>query len=185
MKSFLHLIIGPMFAGKSSELIRRIRRFQVAGSRVLLVNHLLDDRYTEGGFVVTHDHIKMPAVSTNDLSSIDVSNVDCIGIDEGQFFQNIVPMVLMWLQQHAITIIIAALDGTFEQKPFGQLLELIPHADKVKKMSAVCRVCNADAAFTHRLSNTSNTIEIGGADQYQPLCRHCLLKNFNVDRLNL
>lgn len=179
MRSRLELVLGPMFAGKSSELIRRARRAALAGQRVLVINHSCDVRYGCAGSVTTHDQVVMTALSTDRLADVDITNAQVVAIDEGQFFNDIQTIVCGWLERYNCTVIIAALDGTAEREPFGSILSLLPHTDRVDKLVAVCSTCGADAPFTRRVvARTSETdpIHVGGLESYRPTCRKCFVE---------
>jgi thymidine kinase len=134
---FIEIILGPMFSGKSSELLKKYRRHKKLGLKCILVKYLHDTRYSKTG-IATHDLViqdKDVITCGTKLKYIDevMNNYDVILIDEGQFFDDIVDVVDN-LANNGKKIIIASLDGTFEQKPFGHTLELIPKAEKVKKI---------------------------------------------------
>lgn len=104
-----------------------------------------------------------------------ISNVDVIAVDEGQFFPDIVECTQKWADMGKI-VIVAALDATFERKPFGSICQLVPMAESVKKLSAVCLHCSEEAQFTHKhCNNTGEINDIGGLDKYIPVCRKCFL----------
>lgn len=171
-KGQLQLILGPMFSGKSTELIRRLKRFQVAKYEVLIVKYAKDVRYDEYG-IATHDNQSLPAVSATTLTDLTdkAKNYDVIGIDEGQFFPDI-----RWAETMANAgkvVLIAALDGTFQRKPFANILELVPFAESVVKLSAVCMNCFGEAAFSKRTTEEDSLEVIGGADKYMAVCRQC------------
>uniref|UniRef100_A0A1A7WCU0 Thymidine kinase n=1 Tax=Iconisemion striatum TaxID=60296 RepID=A0A1A7WCU0_9TELE len=169
----IQIIFGPMFSGKSTELMRRVRRFQVAQYKCLVVKYARDTRYSDTG-MATHDKNTMEAVPANCLGDVrSVALQACvIGIDEGQFF----PDTVEFCEEMANlgkTIIVAALDGTFQRKPFGNILNLVPLAESVVKLHAVCMQCYKDAAYTKRIGAEKEVEVIGGADKYQAVCRKC------------
>jgi len=174
----LQVIFGPMFSGKSTELQRRLRRHVVANRRVLVVKYAGDNRYDEdvrsASRAVTHDLATMPAVPTKELHNIDnvAHNYDVIGIDEGQFFDDIAVYCEKWAQAGK-TVIVAALDGTFQRKPFKSVLALVPLAEEITKLTAVCTDCAANAAFTARTSKETAVELIGGTSSYKAVCRAC------------
>lgn len=192
--SFLCLIIGPMFSGKSTELLRKMRMFQVAGLATTNIVHTSDTRYvtssTSSPVVSTHDRTTQPAVAVTRLGEIDlckpsdVSNSSVIGIDEGQFFPDLVEWVLDAVEIHKKIVIVAALDGSFLRTPFDVVARLIPVCDDVIKLHAVCMACKKKKApFTSRRivnsensNNTDDVICVGGAELYQATCRSCWLK---------
>jgi len=176
----IQLILGPMFSGKSTELIRRLKRYQVAQYEVMIVKYAKDQRYDEKG-IATHCGQTLPAVSANKLEELgDKSReYDVIGIDEGQFF----PDVVEWCEEMANRgkiVLIAALDGTFQRRPFQNILNLVPLAEDVTKLQAVCMSCFKDAAFSKRISNEDGVEVIGGADKYMAVCRHCYYSSIQV-----
>lgn len=172
-KGQIQIIFGPMFSGKTTELVRRIRRYQVANHACLLIKYDKDVRYEEDR-VSTHDQQKMSALPCHKLSNIKskAMKFNIIGIDEGQFFPDIVEFCED-LANKGKTVIVAALDGTFQRKAFGNILSLIPLAENVVKLNAVCMHCFKDAAFTKRLGDEKKVEIIGGAERYWSVCREC------------
>jgi len=174
----IEVVFGPMFSGKSSELIRRVRRHQIAKKECLVLNYAKDTRYTDSDACCTHDKNMLKATRINLLSQVDslVENQDVVAIDEGQFFDDLVYHAEKWANQGKI-VIIAALDATFEMKPFGNICELLPLAESVKKLSAVCLDCGEKASFTKRVTNDKEIELIGHLDIYKPVCRKCFHKS--------
>jgi len=179
----LELIIGPMFSGKSSELIRKIRILKVINSSFIIIKPIIDDRYDKNQ-IVTHNKETEACIIIDDLKSINDSQINdyhTIFIDEGQFLKNLKNVVLYWVEKLNKNVIISGLDGDFQRKPIGEILDLIPYADKYEKLSALCTKCNDGtlAIFSHRLSNNNcNQVLIGSNDLYEPLCRkHYLIFN--------
>ena len=169
----LQLIIGPMFSGKTTELIRIIRRYNVSTFKTLILKYTLDTRYSEK--LATHDKIQYEAVPTMKLNDVleTALKYDVIGIDEGQFFTDLFDFVKTLLE-YGKRVVIAGLDGNYKQQPFGQILQLIPLADSVKKLRAICVCCNHDASFSHRTTSEEKEQVIGGAESYVAMCRRCL-----------
>lgn len=179
-KGQIQIIFGPMFSGKTTELVRRIKRYQVANHSCLLIKYDKDIRYDEDR-VATHDKQKMPAVPCHKLCILksEAMKFNIIGIDEGHFFPDIVEFCEE-LANKGKTIIVAALDGTFQRKAFGNILSLVPLAENVIKLNAVCMNCFKDAAFTKRLGGEKKIEIIGGAERYWSVCRECFyLPNSN------
>lgn len=173
LRGELQLIFGPMFAGKTTELIRRLNRYKVAGRTCLVVNYT-SDASRPIDKIMTHDNEYREAIQAtrlDDLKSMtDFYNI--IGIDDGHFFPDIVSFAEE-MTRCGKTVIVAALDGTFQRKPFGHVLELVPLAESVIKLTAVCTVCYDKASFTKR-SGTETKVEcLGGIETYTPLCRKC------------
>eukprot|EP00055_Hartaetosiga_balthica_P007150 m.24196 g.24196 ORF g.24196 m.24196 type:complete len:231 (-) comp5628_c0_seq1:360-1052(-) len=174
----IHLIFGPMFSGKSTELIRRMKRYSIADHDCVVIKYSKDTRYGDG--VRTHDSQHLSAVACSKLEEImdSLDDIDVIGIDEGQFFPDVVSFseTMANLGKH---VIIAALDGTFQRKPFNNILELVPLAEKVVKLNAVCMQCkNEEAAFSKRIGAETEVEVIGGTDKYLAVCREC----YNEDK---
>lgn len=169
----IQIIFGPMFSGKSTELIRRVRRFQIAQYNCLVIKYAKDTRYSDAG-MATHDKSTMEAVPANCLADIrPLALKACvIGIDEGQFFPDTVEFAEEMANLGKI-IIVAALDGTFQRKAFGNILNLVPLAESVVKLHAVCMQCYKEAAYTKRIGEEKEVEVIGGADKYQAVCRKC------------
>ncbi|XP_054636016.1 thymidine kinase, cytosolic [Dunckerocampus dactyliophorus] len=169
----IQVIFGPMFSGKSTELMRRVRRFQIAQYCCLVVKYAKDTRYSDTG-MATHDNNTMEAIPANCLRDVrSLAFQACvIGIDEGQFFPDIVEFCEE-MANVGKTVIVAALDGTFQRKPFGNILNLVPLAESVVKLHAVCMQCYRDAAYTKRIGAELEVEVIGGADKYQAVCRKC------------
>ncbi|XP_056323732.1 thymidine kinase, cytosolic [Danio aesculapii] len=169
----IQVIFGPMFSGKSTELMRRVRRFQVAQYSCLLIKYAKDTRYSCTG-MATHDMNTMEAVPANCLRDVAPLALQAcvIGIDEGQFFPDTVEFCEE-MANMGKTIIVAALDGTFQRKAFGNILNLVPLAESVVKLNAVCMQCFKEAAYTKRLGAEKEVEVIGGADKYHAVCRCC------------
>mmetsp|Transcript_19123 Transcript_19123/g.31286 ORF Transcript_19123/g.31286 Transcript_19123/m.31286 type:complete len:285 (+) Transcript_19123:161-1015(+) len=174
----IQLIVGPMFSGKSTELLRRMRRYGCAKKRTLHIKYKFDNRYTADTgsslHLITHDKQFVEASPCVRLEEVEKSaeEFDCIGIDEGQFFADIIEFSEKMANIGKI-VIVAALDGTFQRKPFGRINELFHLAEYVTKLSAVCSMCGKDAFFTLRLSAETEVEVIGGADKYVAACRAC------------
>lgn len=180
-KGQLQVIFGPMFSGKTTELLRRIKRYQVATYSCLVIKYENDNRYDNVG-VSTHDRQTYQAVSCSKLSDVMQIAIkyEVIGVDEGQFFPDILRFSEEMTKLNKI-VIVAALDGDFQRKPFGNILELVPIAESVVKLSAVCMNCYGEGAFTKRLCSDTAIEVIGGADKYMAACRDCHTKNLNVE----
>lgn len=163
-----------MFSGKTTELMRRMRRYTHAKKRCQVIKYSKDIRY-DAECASTHDRQKCAAVGCTRLSELDpqsLMDVDVIGIDEGQFFPDCVEFADRWASQGKV-VIVAALDATFERKPFGAILDLIPLAETVCKLNAVCMLCHREASFTKRIGSETAVEVIGGADKYLSTCRAC------------
>ncbi|XP_034960114.1 thymidine kinase, cytosolic [Zootoca vivipara] len=172
----IQVIFGPMFSGKSTELMRRVRRFQIAQYKCLVIKYSKDTRYCVNG-VSTHDRNTMEAYSACCLKDVhqEAVNAAVIGIDEGQFFPDIVEFCEA-MANAGKTVIVAALDATFQRKAFGNILQLVPLAESVVKLNAVCMECYREASYTKRLGTEKEVEVIGGADKYHSVCRVCYFK---------
>ncbi|XP_075701335.1 thymidine kinase, cytosolic isoform X2 [Rhinoderma darwinii] len=173
----IQVILGPMFSGKSTELMRRVRRFQVAQYRCILIKYAKDTRYSKEQ-LATHDRHTMSAVSACNLADVfsEALIYSVIGIDEGQFFPDVVEFCED-MANKGKTVIVAALDGTFQRKAFGDILNLVPLAESVVKLNAVCMGCYREASYTKRLGAEKEVEVIGGADKYHSVCRPCYFRN--------
>jgi len=176
MNGRLELIMGCMFSGKSTELIRRLKRYKAINKQVLVINSAKDTRSTEQ-VLKTHDGVTFNCMKTNNLNEIfkskDFRNVEIIGIDEGQFFNGLYDFVIgsLKLDKH---VIVASLDGDSNQETFGETLSLIPIADEVDKLKAFCMECNdgTPAPFSKRITMQNEGQElVGDNDFYKAVCR--------------
>ncbi len=179
----LELILGPMFAGKSSAVLGRIRRNDVIGRRTLCITSALDTRYTQEARIVSHNKDHYPATAVTELTPILQAEAfhaaDCVVVEEAQFFPDLRDFVIAAVETYNKDVICVGLDGDSERKPFGQLLDLIPLANTIQKLPALCRVCadGTEAIFTYRKPGApGGQVSVGGQDQYEPLCRHHYLE---------
>ena len=172
----LKLIIGPMFSGKSTELIRHIRMLKVIDAKYIVIKPKIDIRY-KSDKIVTHNKDYENCIIVDDLNEIDdmlIINYSYLVIDEGQFIKNLKNKVLYWVEKFNINVIIGGLDGDFQRNPIGEIIDLIPYADTYNKMYALCKICNdgTTALFSHRILNTNKEqILIGTNNSYIPVCR--------------
>jgi thymidine kinase len=175
----ISLILGCMFASKSTALLGRMRRVQHAHKKTLLIKFAADMRY-HSTLMSTHDRSMAEALPVSTLAEVDdnlINAVDAIFIDEGSFFPDLIIFCEKWANSGK-EVTVASLDGTSNREPFGQICELVPLAERVDKLTAVCMCCRVkDASFTIR-NNTdnANTIQIGGAELYSAACRDCWLQ---------
>ena len=183
---FLEVVCGSMFSGKSEELIRRLRRAEIAQQKVLVFKHSLDNRKTID-YIVSHNGNKLKAFAlssaTEILELID-DDVSVIGIDEVQFFSNDIVNTIHTLINNGKRVIAAGLDLDFRGVPFGSIPLLMAIADNTTKLKAVCIKCGDNAHFTQRLINdqpakyNDPVILVGAEEFYQARCRNC----FIIDR---
>lgn len=172
----LTVILGCMFAQKTTELVRYIRRYRSIGHSVLVVNHSLDDRYGGGG-VVTHDEKRESGVMASYLAELDEAvrsgTYQVVVVDEAQFFPDLFDHITRWADECTVQIVVAGLDGTFARDPFGDLLRLVPHAEEVIRLSALCVHCRdgSKAIYSRRKKTIDTVTMIGGGDMYEAVCR--------------
>ena len=168
------MITGSMFSGKTEELIRRLRRAQFAGLRVEIFKPALDKRYSENR-VVSHDDKSIISTPVDNASAILLLAVDVnvVGIDEAQFFDDSVIEVCNTLADNGIRVIIAGLDMDFMGKPFGPIPALLSVAEYVTKVHAICMRCGNLAQFSLRKSEDEQVVLLGENNLYEPLCRNC------------
>lgn len=175
----LEVIVGPMFSGKSEELIRRLKRARIARQRVGCFKPDIDLRYhrtaiashsdqTHEAAVVTPNADRLREVLFND-SLID--SVEVVGVDEVQFFDNAILPLILELVGMGKRVILAGLDTTFANEPFGPVPALMALADKVTKLSAVCMTCGQPAIHTQRLGDSQALVMVGAAGMYEARCR--------------
>ncbi len=174
---WIELVCGCMFSGKTEELLRRIRRVEIARQRVKVFKPKMDIRYAQDE-VVSHNQISMQAIPVDNALKILELSTDCqvVGIDEAQFFDENLPHVIQILANQNIRVIISGLDMDFEGKPFGVMPQLMAIADFVTKVKAICSCCGAPASFSYRLDKSDNQVLIGEKDKYEPRCRRCFQK---------
>tara|TARA_B110000438_G_C15765248_1_gene629262 strand:+ start:1072 stop:1626 length:555 start_codon:yes stop_codon:yes gene_type:complete len=170
----LEVICGCMFSGKTEELIRRIRRAQIAKLSVIVFKPIIDSRYSESQ-IVSHNNIKIESHSLK--SSIEINNYssdfDVIGIDEAQFFDEKILNVCKKLANDGKRVIVAGLDKDYKGLPFGSMPELMCESDYLDKLRAICVRCGQSASYTKRISNETDQVVIGELDKYEARCRTC------------
>ena len=177
---WLEVVCGPMFSGKSEELIRRLRHAEIAGQRALIVKPELDSRY-DIGHVVSHAGAKMRAVEVEAPAEIPglVGDYDVVGVDEVQFFRPEIVLVIDGLVELGKRVVACGLDQDFRGLPFGAMPELLCRAELVDKLQAVCHRCGGPATMTQRLVDGAPapaddaTIVVGALEQYEARCRSC------------
>ena len=175
----LELIIGNMFSGKTTELIRRINREKSINKRILVINYLADNRYFNN-CIVTHDQTKINSLKLFNFESFNyglIDQYDSFFIDEGQFFIDLYDFVNTLVETYHKHVVVSGLDGDHNRNVFGQIIKLIPICDTVDKLQAYCKKCNngTPAPFSKKLLNrtgSENVIDIGGNDKYIPVCRY-------------
>jgi len=177
LKMSLQIYLGPMFAGKSSTIIRTVNRYKSIGMNVCLVTHTSDTRYAEQQFLQNHDAMTIPCERWSKLMDFFDSEVyknsTILLIDEAQFFPDLKEFVLKAVECCGKNVTLFGLDGDADRKPFGQLLDCIPLADEVIKLKAFCKLCGdgTEALFTYCQTKKTEQVCVGGAEMYMPLCR--------------
>lgn len=177
---WVEVICGSMFSGKSEELIRRVRRAKYGKLSVAVFKPAIDDRYAEE-YIVSHNGTSFtayPISQSMEIIDIVTDEVDVVGIDEAQFFDENITKVVDHLAKRGIRVIIAGLDTDFRGEPFGQMPKLMALAESVTKLNAICPVCGSPASRTQRLidgkpaSYDDPVIMVGASESYEPRCRH-------------
>jgi thymidine kinase len=170
----IEVICGSMFSGKTEELIRRLKRAQIARLTVEIFKPRTDTRFDENA-VVSHNANSIQSTPVDSSSAILLlgSDVQVVGIDEAQFFDDELPNVCNILANKGVRVIVAGLDMDFKGKPFGPMPALMAIAESVTKVHAVCVVCGNPALYSYRLVPGEGTIMLGEKESYEPRCRVC------------
>ena len=181
---WIEVICGSMFAGKTEELLRRIKRVEYAKKNIIVFKPTIDNRYSESE-VVSHNNDRTPCYNISKPDEIyDIISKEkpyAVAIDEVQFMDRSIIEVCEKLADQGIRVIVAGLDTNFRGEPFGVMPDLLARAEHVTKLTAICQVCGAPATRTQRLINgkpakyNDPTILVGAKEQYEPRCRHCHL----------
>jgi thymidine kinase len=172
---WVEVITGSMFSGKSEELIRRVRRAQIARQRVQIFKPRVDDRYAVDQ-IVSHSDMKMPSVvaaSSREILEQVEDRTEVVGIDEGQFFDAGIVQVINTLADRGLRVIVAGLDQDFTGRPFEPMPQILAVAEYVDKTLAICMQCGAPANRTQRLTGSTDRVVVGGAADYEARCRRC------------
>ncbi len=172
---WIEVIVGSMFSGKSEELIRRLRRAQIARQKVQIFKPALDTRYAEDA-IVSHSEMRIPssAVTTAKALLDQVEgDTEVVGIDEGQFFDAQLPMVCDTLADRGKRVIVAGLDQDYLGKPFEPMPQLLAIAEYITKTLAICMVCGNPANHTQRLVASEDRVLLGAQGTYEARCRRC------------
>jgi thymidine kinase len=172
---WIEVITGSMFSGKSEELIRRLRRAQIARQQVQIFKPVIDDRYSDIA-IVSHSDMKIPSESVSTAAELRARvrpDTDVVGIDEGQFFDAALPAVCAELADQGKRVIVAGLDTDFRAKPFEPMPQLLATAEYITKTLAICMVCGGPANRTQRLVASNDRVLVGATGTYEARCRHC------------
>ena len=174
----IEIIMGSMFSGKSTELLRRCRTYSAIKKEVLLINHSLDTRCENE--LKTHDNMIMSAVKTDKLCALEIDpDVDIVAIDEAQFFEDLYEFLVMNETRKNLVILISGLDGDSNRKSFGQIFKCIPLCNTVTKLCAMCSICKdgTPGVFSKRLSSSTDQVCIGAGHEFISVCRKHYLSN--------
>jgi len=174
---WIEVICGSMFSGKTEELIRRLNRAKIARQRVEIFKPEIDKRYDEEK-VVSHDENSINSTPVQSASQILLltNDVDVVGVDEAQFFDDELSSVCNHLANNGIRVIVAGLDMDFMGKPFGPIPGLLATAEYVTKVHAICMKCGNLAQYSHRTIAGDKLVVLGETESYEPLCRACFLE---------
>ena len=172
---WIEVITGSMFSGKSEELIRRLRRAQIARQKVQIFKPVIDDRYSDD-HIISHSELRFPSENLSSsralLERVD-KDTEVVGIDEGQFFDVELPAVCNTLADQGKRVIVAGLDQDYLGKPFEPMPQLLAIAEYITKTLAICMVCGAPANHTQRLVASKERVLVGAQGTYEARCRQC------------
>lgn len=173
-KGWIEVICGGMFSGKTEELIRRIKRAQIANQRVEIFKSHVDARYDKDD-IISHDANRIPATAVANAYNILLlgADVDVIGIDEAQFFESDIISVAEELTRQNKRVIVAGLDMDFAGNPFGPMPAFLAKAEYITKLHAICARCGDIASYSYRKARIDDKILLGEKDVYEPRCRSC------------
>ncbi|ULQ54809.1 thymidine kinase [Flavihumibacter fluvii] len=173
-RGWIEVICGSMFSGKTEELIRRLKRAKIANLKVEIFKPSVDTRYDDQN-IVSHDEkaILSTPVDNSQTILLMASDVDVVGIDEAQFFDDQLPAVCEELAKQGIRVIVAGLDMDYLGKPFGQMPFLLAKADYITKLHAICVKCGNIASYSFRKALLEGQVLLGETDAYEPRCRTC------------
>lgn len=185
MTGRIELIIGCMYSGKTSEIIRQVKRYKTLNKNIIIFTHSSDNRYFDSGNISTHNRENMPAIPLKNLKDIysynssnnsiyeDFIKADVIFIEEGQFFPDLYDFVFEAANLYNKNLIISGLDGDFQLNPFEQIIKLIPNSEKVTKLTALCKQCGdgTEACFSKRIIQSDKRELVGSEGVYEAVCR--------------
>lgn len=178
----IEVVCGSMFSGKTEVLIRRMKRAKFAKQKVEIFKPSLDTRYSEED-VVSHDKntIRSTPIDSSGAILLLASDIDVVGIDEAQFFDDGLVEVCNQLANNGVRVIVAGLDMDYKGIPFGPIPALCAIADEVTKVHAICVKCGALAYVSHRLIHNDKRVLLGEKDEYEPLCRDCYQRSIDIE----
>lgn len=176
---WIEVVVGPMFSGKSEELIRRLRRAEIARQRVQIFKPAIDNRY-RAHQITSHSGLGIPSENVSSATEIlekVLPRTDVIGIDEAQFLGDALVDVCTRFADLGKRVIVAGLDTDFRGRPFEPMPRLLAYAEEITKLLAICVRCGNPAVHTQRLVESDELIVVGGTDQYEARCRQCFEPN--------
>jgi thymidine kinase len=176
---WIEVVCGPMFSGKSEELIRRLRRAEIARQRVQIFKPVIDQRYSSD-HIVSHDDTRIRSVGVSNAAEVEAKldlRTEVIGIDEAQFLGEAMVEFVVRLADMGKRVIIAGLDTDYLGRPFHPMPELLAVADEITKTLAICMQCGNPAKHTQRLIASEDLIVVGAAGMYEARCRRCFEPN--------
>jgi thymidine kinase len=190
----LELLLGPMFAGKSSALQTIVRRHRAHGWSVMVITHSIDKRYGDDPQIVNHDLQRLPAIGADALVPLlehdEYKKAKLIVVEEAQFFPDLVAFILKAVDEDGKHAVVVGLDGDAERKKFGQVLDLVPYADRIQKLTAICRRCEdvTPAIFTFAHPDASADVaagqpSVGAGEKYTPMCRKHYLAAIKIEAM--
>ncbi len=181
-RGWIEVICGSMFSGKTEELIRRLKRAKIANLKTEIFKPAIDTRYDEIK-IVSHDEnaIQSTPIDNSQKILLLAQDVDVVGIDEAQFFDNEIANVCDILALRGVRVIVAGLDMDFLAKPFGQMPALMAKADYVTKLHAICMKCGNIANYSYRIIPNEEQIMLGAKNAYEPRCRVCFTLDGALD----
>ena len=181
----IEVVCGSMFSGKTEELIRRMKRAKFAKQKVEIFKPSLDTRYSEED-VVSHDKntIRSTPIDSSGAILLLASDIDVVGIDEAQFFDEGLVEVCNQLANNGVRVIVAGLDMDYKGIPFGPIPALCAIADEVTKVHSICVKCGALPYESHRLIHNDKRVLLGEKDEYEPLCRECYQRSIDIEMMS-
>jgi thymidine kinase len=183
-RGWIEVITGSMFSGKSEELIRRLRRAQIARQQVQIFKPIVDDRFS-ADHIVSHSDMRIPSQpvpNSEAIISLVREDTEVVGIDEGQFFDANLPAACNTLADRGTRVIVAGLDQDYLGRPFEPMPQLLAIAEYITKTLAICVVCGDPANHTQRLVASSDRVLVGAENVYEARCRHCFDPTLTVEK---
>lgn len=182
-QGWIETVCGSMFSGKSEELIRRLKRAKIANQKVEIFKPQVDKRYDDED-IVSHDKNRIRSTPVNSSQHILLlaENVEVVGIDEAQFFDNGLPEICELLARKGIRVIVAGLDKDYLGKPFGPMPNLMAISDYVTKLHAICVQCGCLATHSFRTAANEERLLLGEKDSYEPRCRSCFVEGMHYSK---